>query len=236
MLYIFARSYLRRLYNFYYQQFIKRSANSSVKQSITAPNKAPSYKFKYTEKPKSHLGMTLIELMVSISITSILTSVALPNFNDFIVQLRVDNEISRISRLLLIARNNAINNQTNVIICPLDDDNKCSTNWHEELSVFIDNNGNSLFDPLDGEILITTKEAIQSGDILMYAKTRDKITYQPTGHLFGLSNGTFRYCPKEYEEKSRGIVVARSGRFYATTDEDNDGRDETRSNVIIECD
>jgi len=184
---------------------------------------------------KLYLGMTLIELMVGISITSILTSIALPNFNEFIVQLRVDNEISRLGRLLLVARNHSINSGENVIICPLENSSECSTSWHEELSVFIDSNGNKKFDLADGELLITTKSAIKSDDILIYGKNRNKITYQPTGHLFGLSNGTLRYCPKEYEEKSRGIVIARSGRFYSTTDINSDGKDETRSKVVITC-
>ncbi|PKI12592.1 GspH/FimT family pseudopilin [Colwellia sp. 12G3] len=181
-------------------------------------------------------GMTLIELMVSIGITSILTTIALPSFNDFIVRLRVDNEISRLGRLLLTARNHSISSESNVIICPIADNGTCSVNWHEQLSVFIDNNGNQQFDSAEGELLIATKSPVISGDILKYATNRTKITYQATGHLFGLSNGTLRYCPKGHEEKSRAIVVARSGRFYATTDSNNDGYDETRSNQIISCD
>jgi type IV fimbrial biogenesis protein FimT len=185
---------------------------------------------------KLSLGMTLIELMVGIGIASILTTIALPSFNDFIVQLRVDNEISRLSRLLLTARNHAINSGDNVILCPLEDNGTCSVKWHEELSVFIDTNNNQQFDIANNELLITTKSPITSGDILIYAKNRNRITYQATGHLFGLSNGTLRYCPKDYEENSRAIVVARSGRFYATTDNNNDGQDETRSNQKIICD
>lgn len=182
------------------------------------------------------VGMTLIELMVSIGVTSILTTIALPSFNDFIVQLRVDNEISRLSRLLLAARNHAINKECNVIICPLKSDGTCSTDWHEELSVFVDNNNNQIFDSANNELLVATKSPINAGDILKYATNRNKITYQATGHLFGLSNGTLRYCPKGYEEKSRAIVIARSGRFYATKDNNNDGQDETRSNQKIVCD
>ena len=185
---------------------------------------------------KSNLGMTLIELMIGIGITSILTTVALPSFNDFIVQLRVDNEISRLARLLLAARNHAISSGANVIICPLGNNGACSGNWHEELSVFIDNNNNQQFDSANNELLIATKSPIKSGDVLKYAQNRTKITYQATGHLFGLSNGTLRYCPKGHEEKSRAIVVARSGRFYATTDSNNDGHDETRSKQKINCD
>ena len=84
--------------------------------------------------------------------------------------------------------------------------------------------------------MIATKSSINSGDILKYATNRTKITYQATGHLFGLSNGTLRYCPKAYEEKSRAIVIAQSGRFYATTDNNNDGQDQKRSNQKIVCD
>jgi len=184
---------------------------------------------------KSFIGMTLLELMVSISITSILTTIALPNFNVFIVQLRVDNEISRLARLLLVARNHAISSGDNVIICPLSNNGACTTNWHKELSVFVDSNGNQQLDSANNELLVATKSAIKSGDILTYAKTRTKITYQATGHLFGLSNGTLRYCPKGYQDKSRAIVVARSGRFYATTDSNSDGKDETRSKQEIVC-
>jgi type IV fimbrial biogenesis protein FimT len=187
------------------------------------------------DKKKSSLGVTLVELMISISITSILTTVALPNFNVFVVQLRVDNEISRLARLLLIARNHAISSGDNVVICPLSDNGSCTTNWHEELSVFVDSNSNQQFDSANNELLVATKSQIKSGDVLTYAKTRTQITYQATGHLFGLGNGTLRYCPKGYQDKSRAIVVARSGRFYATTDSNNDGKDETRSKQDITC-
>jgi type IV fimbrial biogenesis protein FimT len=179
-------------------------------------------------------GITLIELLVSISISAIITSIALPNFNDFIVQLRVDNEIYRLGRLLHVARNHAINSDNNTIVCPLQN-NTCTSDWHKTLSVFVDNNSDQKFNRNDGDLLITTKTAIKAGDMLIYAKNRTKITYQATGHLFGLANGTFRYCPKNFEKKSRAIVVARSGRFYSSLDINKDGVDETRSNKAINC-
>ena len=180
-------------------------------------------------------GATLIELIVSVSITATLSVIAVPRFSDFIVQMRVDSEIYRLSRLLLTARNYSINSGENVIVCPLENSGTCSVNWHEELSVFIDVNNNQTFDADNKDLLITTKAPIKVHDTLTYAKNRTKITYQPTGYLYGLANGTFRYCPNGYEDKSRGVVVARSGRFYATTDNNADGRDETRSNKIISC-
>ncbi|WP_019029373.1 GspH/FimT family pseudopilin [Colwellia piezophila] len=184
---------------------------------------------------KRQKGITLLELMASVAITSILTVMALPNMNDFVVQMRVNSEISMLQRLLLVARNSAINSGERVIICPLTLSGRCTTDWHKELSVFIDNNNNKTFDAANNERLLVTKSAIKIGDQLIYGKGRVMVAYQPSGHLTGLSNGTFRYCPLGHEEKSRGIVIARSGRFYASSDIDNDSRDETRMNKEITC-
>lgn len=178
-------------------------------------------------------GFTLIELIVSISITSILVAIAVPNFSDFIIKMRVDNDIYQLHRMLLITRNAAINSGHKAIICPLNNNFQCTTQWQNELSVFVDVNSNKMFDA--NEKVIRIKPAIKIGDELVYGKGRNKITYQPTGQLSGLTNGTFRYCPQSHKHNSRGIVVARSGRVYQSSDNDNDGIDEDRRNKEISC-
>lgn len=180
-------------------------------------------------------GITLLELMTSLAVTSILAAISLPNMDDFVVQMRVDNEISMLQRLLLTTRNAAINSGEKVIMCPLTEGGQCTTNWHEDLSVFIDSNNNKTFEIANNERLVVTKAAIKLGDQLIYGKGRTMVAYQPSGHLTGLSNGTFRYCPLGHEDKSRGIVIARSGRLYVTSDIDNDSKDETRMNKEITC-
>ena len=142
-------------------------------------------------------AFTLIELLISISITSILTTIAFTSLEDFIVEIRVDNEISQLHRVLLITRNSAINAGQKAILCPLNASFECTTQWHNELSVFIDANGNKRFDQNKNEKIIRIKEAITTDDILVYGKGRNKVTFKPTGQLSGLANGTFRYCPKK---------------------------------------
>lgn len=178
-------------------------------------------------------GFTLTELIVSVSVTSILAVITVPNFNEFIIKMRVDNEISQLHRMLLMTRNSAINSGHKAIICPLDNSLQCTTQWQNELSIFIDVNSNSIFDT--NEKIVRISEAISIDDSLVYGKGRNKITFKPTGQLSGLANGTFRYCPKSYESYSRGIVVARSGRVYQSSDIDNDGIDENRGNKEITC-
>ena len=178
-------------------------------------------------------GFTLIELMISVSVTSILAALAIPNYSQFIVQMRVDNEISQLHRILLITRNAAINSGQKAIVCPLDESQQCTSQWQNELSVFIDVNDNKTFD--GNEKIIRIRPAIKTNDKLIYGKGRTKITFKPTGQLSGLVNGTFRYCPQRYKNYSRGIIVARSGRLYQSSDIDNDGVDENRGNKEISC-
>lgn len=181
-------------------------------------------------------GFTLIELIISVSVTSILAAIAIPNYSDFIVKMRVDNEISQLYRMLLITRNSAISNGSKAILCPLDESYRCTTQWKNELSVFIDVNDNKAFDIDSGEKVLKIKSSILLGDTLLYGQGRNMITFKPTGNLSGLANGTFRYCPKNHKDKSRGIIVARSGRIYQSEDINNDGFDENRSYKKINCD
>ena len=183
-----------------------------------------------------NVGLTLIELIISIAIMSILAAITIPNFNAFLVQLRVDNEISQLHRMLLNARNGAINYQMPVTVCPLDLQNRCSSQWGNEIAVFIDLNSNNIYEPNNNDVLLRTKSAITTSDKLQYGLRRNRIIYAPTGRTSGWgSNGTFKYCPKDYPDKSRAISVATSGRVYTSTDIDNDNIDELRSGIEILC-
>jgi len=178
-------------------------------------------------------GFTIIEAMVAISIIGILSSIALPSFNHWIVKNRVDNEISQLHRLLSHARNTAINMEVPVVICPLENDS-CVKDWTKDLAVFIDLNGNRTIDRSNDikkdEPIIYSKLKIKPGDGLAYP--RDIIVYQPTGQSGGY-NGTFRYCPNGHPDKKRGLKVSLRGRVYASSDINNDGKDEFRNGSDI---
>ena len=181
-------------------------------------------------------GFTLLELIVSCSILAILTVIVVPNFNEFIIKMRVDSQISQLHRLLLIARNNAINYNQAVTVCPLDEDLNCTTHWQNELTVFFDINNDGMLNPDLDEKVIRVKKAVKDGDQLQYGLHRNKVKFAATGRttLWG-SNGTFKLCPKNKTQFSRAIIVANSGRFYLSSDIDHDGKDENRRGAEIIC-
>jgi len=189
-------------------------------------------------------GFTLPEVLIAISILGILSAIAMPNISEFMIKNRVDNEISSLHRLILNARNAAVNTGKNVTICPLTN-NVCSTDWQAELTVFTndtdtlaDNNVyNNDGDEVNGvadEKVIKVKAATLSSDNLQYTDTL--IIFSPTGKAISGGNSTFTYCPSENESLARSLYLSLSGRVYASDDNDNDGIDENRSNVKVSCD
>ena len=185
-------------------------------------------------------GFTLIELIVAIAIVAILSGIALPSLNDFMVKMRVDNEISEMQRLLLTARNMAINTGKNTTICPLSG-TSCTTDWHKEISVFTnDSNDVATNDTFDGaDELVKIKEAIKSNDKLQFVNGNvlfDSVIYAPSGRLISPTlNSIFRYCPKDNADASRGIDLSISGRSYTSSDIDGDGKDEDRDGNEFIC-
>jgi len=177
-------------------------------------------------------AFTIVELLIGISIVAILTIIALPNLNKFIIELRVDNEISELHKLLLIARNTSVNSGRNVIVCPIVE-NLCHTNWHNEVSVFIDLNADGNFD-INDEV-IRVKAAPMSKDTLKYSGGA-LLAYNARGNLTtNNAMTTFSYCPDGYTSSSRGIDVSISGRAFVSRDTNGDGIDEDRNDNNITC-
>jgi len=185
-------------------------------------------KIKHT--PKVSKGFTMVELMVTIAVAGILTTIALPSLNDFLTRMRVDNEVIEIQRLLLTARNTAINSGLNTSLCPLKNDNTCDaiTNWTGRIGVV-------RIDAVNGDLLIKEKAAIKAGDQLIFAFSN--VTYNPAGQLgfFNGNSSTFSYCPKGNPDYSRGVVVTISGRSSLSTDNNGDGKDQDRTGANISC-
>lgn len=184
------------------------------------PDNTRKSAYKIKHKPS---GFTLIEFMVTLAIAGIITAIALPNLGDFIVKMRVGNEVSEMQRLLMTARNMAINTEQNVTVCPMNA-NACTgaNNWLGNIGVIA----------ADGTV-IKQKEAINDGDNLVF--NANNITYSATGLSNNNNIATFSYCPKGQVKLSRGVTVTISGRSYMSEDINGDGRHQDRTGANIDC-
>ena len=181
-------------------------------------------------------GFTLLELMVSVSILMILLTIGIPSMVNFTVNMRVDREISTLHRMIAQTKNMAVNANTYIAICPLNNSNVCTTNWHSTITIFSDLNKNKKYEPSEGEAIIQVKDSINKNDKLQYGKNRTALIFGPTGHLaiWG-GNATFKYCPKNHEDKNKGLIISRAGRAYKTTIYKDDGLHRNRSGKTVIC-
>ena len=178
---------------------------------------------------KNLKGFTIVELMTGIAIVGLLIAIAIPSLSQWIIRMRVDSEISTIHRLVLTARNSAINLEQPVTICPLQN-NACTNNWDQQISVFINIDNDATFDPLN-EVLIRVKDPIHPEDTLVYPFAR--LNYIPTGGA--TSVGSFVYCPGSGQVTNRAVVIMPFGRSYVTSDTDDDNVDEDRLGNEVSC-
>ncbi|MDP5145128.1 GspH/FimT family pseudopilin [Shewanella sp. ULN5] len=165
--------------------------------------------------PRHNTGFNLVELMTTITITSLLSVIAFPSFNAIQLQSRVDSNIRTIQHSMQFARNMAISYGTRVTVCPLEQ-GKCSNNWQAGFSIFSDN---GVMNQLDSKDKILKKiNAFHVNDIVQY--NRKAVRFQPDGLASG-TNGTLTYCPETFDSPySRAVIINQAGRARFSTNKD----------------
>ncbi|GHG02439.1 hypothetical protein GCM10017161_34130 [Thalassotalea marina] len=177
-------------------------------------------------------GMTLIEILITLTIIGLASLIALPALSEFTVKTRVDAEVIELQRFLITARNAAINSGKQVTVCPLSN-GACTNGWKNQLTIFVNENDNNNYNAANEQI-VKIKADISSDDIIKFTGGAT-LVYSPTGRLIGGNNVAFTYCPKNYNALARGVNIALSGRAYLTQDTDNDGKDEDRNGNELNC-
>lgn len=156
-------------------------------------------------------GMTLIELIASLTLLILLLAVGVPGFFDLADKYRTKTSISNFTKTLRKTRWMALNRAQEITICPLDHQT-CSRDWNSKLTVFTDLNRNNKVDNQE-EIHFVTDQSSNTG----YWKKRDNIEesirFTPEGYAFAYAS-TWIYCPnsKNYS-LSQQVVINLQGRI-----------------------
>jgi len=177
---------------------------------------------------KKSRGLTIIELMVTVTVLAILLAIGLPEMRSFIVSNRLSSDVKGFVGLVNYARSEAITRNQSVVICPKSNSAitcQSSQFWGEyEIQAFVDVNGNGERNTSD--ILLKTLPAVDPTSLERgFVRTATgKIIFRSVG----LSTDTHSFdiwaksSDAAYESKyGRRVCISRPGRVrviaYNTT-------------------
>lgn len=179
-------------------------------------------------------GLTLIELMITISIASILLASGLPAFNHLIEKNRMVSEVNSLHSFLQVGRTKAIEGNVKVTICPSSDGKNCTRDWSNGYILFIDENADRTFD--ENETLIR-KELIANEEISLRWRAfgvKTSLQWHQSG-ITNHQNGLFEFCYKERPKLARALIVSKSGRIRHSIDNNGNEIHEDSSGEDIVC-
>ncbi|NOQ77117.1 MAG: prepilin-type N-terminal cleavage/methylation domain-containing protein [Methylococcaceae bacterium] len=168
---------------------------------------------------KNTRGFTLLELMITLSIAIVLTTIAIPSFMSLIRDSRMTANANDLLTTLNYARSEAITRNVQVTIKNKGED---KTEWAEGWTVFVDYDGNGDCD--DGcdatnageDELLKTHASFHNGYTLVSGDNVEEwLAYKPTGlskGSGGLSTNSFKLCHDEDTDSARKIVLNNVGR------------------------
>jgi len=168
---------------------------------------------------KSENGFTLVELLIALSIGSILLTIGVPSFKNYILDNRLVTQANRISNDINIARSAAIKYQRQGQICISSDSTTAAptctggTDWSVGWMVWVDKDRDGIPDA-PGEIILVA-EAL-SGTTTLTSAALGAISYDSRG--FATSTDTLTLCDDRTGEVGRSIDIRGAGRINISKD------------------
>jgi len=156
-------------------------------------------------------GLTLIELLITLSLFLIIVNMALPSFYELKDKYQSQTAVNRTTKMLNNARLLALNTHEPVTLCPLVD-GQCSDDWNGLLAIFSDLNQNQALE--DGESLHQVSDPLSNrGKWFTRKNVETGLTFSPFGHAYGQAS-TLLYCPEsKIEQYARRIIINLQGRI-----------------------
>ena len=160
-------------------------------------------------RPRKQCGLTLPELIVSLSIISVLSTSGLSGMQSFIQENRMAAEINQFVTVLHLARSEAVKHGQRVLLCPSSDGHNCgnSKEWVNGWILFASEDREHDKD----ERLLQTGSPISPGIRMTSSNFRKRIVYQPSGNSPG-TNTSFTFCDTQKRVKPRVICLSNTGR------------------------
>jgi type IV fimbrial biogenesis protein FimT len=158
-------------------------------------------------------GLTLLELLIVVSIASILLSVGVPSFRSVIMDNRLSDESNAFVASISAARSSAVRYQRNATICPIADYDApvktCAngTDWSNGWMVWVDRDRDSVTSPSE---VLSVQEPMHDS-LTFQSIVADAITYDARGFLVN-DGDDLLLCDNRTGEEGRLVRINGIGR------------------------
>lgn len=156
---------------------------------------------------KNQAGLTLIELMVTITIAAILLAVGAPSFQYFMIKTRMSTATSDLASALNLARSEAVRRGVTVSIR----NTSGGGNWGNGWTMFVDNDKDGTQDVGDETLRVAAGATSGGVTVRSGANFTDYISYSPSGR--SNNSGNFAICHNSDLDTSKPILVNAIGRI-----------------------
>lgn len=170
-------------------------------------------------------GLTLIELMVTLTVASILLTVAVPNYREFIQSNRLSTQVNLLLSDLNTARSEAVKRRMPVTLCKSITLSACATSggYEQGWIVFADHNRDG---GVDADDMILRTQGASGSDLTIHGKSpiQNRISFFDSGNVS--TSGSIIFCDSRIKvfnsdrAKARAIIISQPGRFRTVTGAD----------------
>jgi type IV fimbrial biogenesis protein FimT len=172
-----------------------------------------SYRTKCLVRPYKNnwyeLGFSLVELLFTITLISILLTLAFPVYKHLALELRLFILTEQVRSTLDYARSEAIRHQSVITICKSKDGKNCSGRWKDGWIVLINKSSSSI---KNGSLLFVYPALSYWGFLEWHGFRSDNyLQLYPNGSS---QNGSFIVCVNAFSQKiARLIKISQTGRI-----------------------
>lgn len=166
-------------------------------------------------------GLSLLEMILTLSIMAILVAITVDGFRPLLQQGAGARAMMALADAIGLARAAAARHQATVTLCPSTDGKRCGGQWQQGHILFIDQDENRRLEPAAGDRLLLWHDSNGQGGSLSFGR-RQYLQVQAQGRT--KHNGTFIYCPADGDLRgAAGLIINNTARVRFATDSDGDG-------------
>lgn len=181
----------------------------------------------------THAGYTFIELIMVVAIITILSGYMFMGSETLSEQEARQGELRMLYHGLQIARQSAVEKNSLVTLCPLDEKERCSNNWNQPIVIFTDPGDMRALGPHSQ--IIRQLPQPDRGTLSANAGLKRYFQFRPDGRVHG-TLGHITYCPNRNGDSHTGrLIISMGGRVRFANTHSQNGVTRDNNGDIVRC-